>query len=215
MGLADQWRKIEAQLTPRWGEARVGLRLEQASEADEVSALLAPLQPMRTDERSVSIRITSDGSGPSGEALRRGLARLEARRLRGTLTLLSSEEAPSRVVAPQPPSLGESWGSALASVPADWSDLLGEIDLDSSDYLDRAAVLLAPLNPRRRGDMTALRFRSARHFGYGASPGMVRACLERCDRDGIRGRVGVLRVLCDTRPVGTQGPVWQIDGEMT
>jgi hypothetical protein len=25
----------------------------------------------------------------------------------------------------------------------------------------------------------------------------------------------VLRVLCDTRPVGTQGPVWQIDGEMT
>jgi hypothetical protein len=215
MGLADQWREIEAQLLPRWGEARVGLRLEQAAEADEVSALLAPLQPLRTDERAVSIRITSDGSGPSVEALRRGLARLEARRLRGTLSLLSSEQAPSPGVAAEPPSLAGSWRAELATVPADWSDLLGEIELDSSDYLDRAAVNLAPLNPRRSGEMTALRFRSARRFGYGASPGVVHACLERCDRDGIRGHVRVLRVLCDTRPVGTQGPVWQIDGEMT
>jgi hypothetical protein len=215
MGLADQWREIEAQLPARWGEARVALRLEQASEADDVSALLAPLQPLRTDERSVSIRITSDGSGPSGEALRRGLARLEGRRLRGSLTLLSSEEAQSPAVAAAPPSLGGSWRAVLATVPADWSDLLGEIELDSSDYLDRAAVHLAPLNPRRSGEMTALRFRSARLVGYGASPGIVRACLERCDRDGIRGRVRVLRVLSDTRPAGTQGPVWHIDGEMT
>ena len=48
--------------------------------------------------------------------------------------------------------------------------------------------------------------------GYGASPGMVRRCLERCDEDGIAGRVHVLRALSDTRPVQTQGPVWQIAG---
>ena len=41
---------------------------------------------------------------------------------------------------------------------------------------------------------------------------MVRRCLERCDRDSIRGRLRLLRVLSDTRPVGTQGPVWQIEG---
>jgi hypothetical protein len=59
-----------------------------------------------------------------------------------------------------------------------------------------------------------LQFRSARRFGYGASPGMVRRCLERCDAAGITGSVEVLRVLSDTRPVGTQGPVWQIEGRM-
>jgi hypothetical protein len=59
-----------------------------------------------------------------------------------------------------------------------------------------------------------LQFRSASRFGYGASPGMVRRCLERCDAAGITGSVEVLRVLSDTRPVGTQGPVWQIEGRM-
>ena len=59
-----------------------------------------------------------------------------------------------------------------------------------------------------------LQFRCARRFGYGASPGMVRRSLERCDEAGITGRVEVLRVLSDTRPVGTQGPVWHIGGRM-
>jgi hypothetical protein len=70
------------------------------------------------------------------------------------------------------------------------------------------------MNPRRVGPMTTLRFRAAQSFGYGASPGMVRACLTRCDLDAIRGAVRITRVLCDSQPVGTQGPVWQIDGEM-
>jgi hypothetical protein len=42
---------------------------------------------------------------------------------------------------------------------------------------------------------------------------MVARCLSRCDEDGIQGNVAVLRVLSDTRPVQTQGPVWQIDGK--
>jgi hypothetical protein len=99
-------------------------------------------------------------------------------------------------------------------VPADWSDLLGEIELDSSDYLEPGAVLLAPINPRRVGGELRLQFRSASRFGYGASAGMVRRCLERCDNAGIRGRVEVVRALSDTYPVATQGPVWQIDGRM-
>ena len=37
--------------------------------------------------------------------------------------------------------------------------------------------------------------------------------LERADREGIRGTVTVLRALSDTQHVGTQGPVWQLDGQ--
>jgi hypothetical protein len=42
---------------------------------------------------------------------------------------------------------------------------------------------------------------------------MVRACLERCERESIRGRVRVLEALSDSSPVGTQGPVWRIGGK--
>jgi hypothetical protein len=89
---------------------------------------------------------------------------------------------------------------------------LGEIELDSSDYLERGALHLSPINPRRDGNRLAFHFRCARVQGYGASPGMVRRCLERCDAERMVGRVHVLRVLSDSRPVQTQGPVWQIAG---
>ena len=54
---------------------------------------------------------------------------------------------------------------------------------------------------------------SARTFGYGASPGMARRCMERLDHAGIPGEVRVLRALSDTQPVGTQGPVWYVGGK--
>jgi hypothetical protein len=41
---------------------------------------------------------------------------------------------------------------------------------------------------------------------------MVRRCLERLDDEGVRGVVRVLRVLSDTKPVATQGPVWYVGG---
>jgi hypothetical protein len=114
----------------------------------------------------------------------------------------------------EPPEVGlpSSWDAALATLPADWSDLLGEVELVAAESFDRAALHLAPINPRRDGTRLALRFRSARTTGYGASPQMVRRCLERCDEEGIGGSVLVLRALSDTHAVQTQGPVWQIAG---
>lgn len=213
MALVDQWSGLEAQLPAGWGEARVVLRLERAEDRDATATLLGPLQPLATGEDALSIRIARDGSGPNLEALRRGVARVDARQIEGRLALLES-----RVHAPAPVeaalALAAGWTAELAALPADWSDLLGEIVLDSSDFLDRAAVQLAPINPRRSGELTVLRFRSARRFGYGASPGVVHACLARCDRDAISGQVRIVRFLSDTHPVGTQGPVWQLDGEM-
>ena len=73
--------------------------------------------------------------------------------------------------------LVEAWEAALAALPPDWSDLYAELELTSSDHLDRAALLLSPVNPARYGDKPGFRFRVARRFGYGASPGMVRRCL--------------------------------------
>jgi len=41
----------------------------------------------------------------------------------------------------------------------------------------------------------------------------VRRCFERLDANGIVGRIEILRSLADTRPVGTQGPVWYVGGK--
>jgi hypothetical protein len=37
--------------------------------------------------------------------------------------------------------------------------------------------------------------------------------MTRLDEAGIPGEVRVVRVLSDTHPVGTQGPVWMIGGK--
>jgi len=111
-------------------------------------------------------------------------------------------------------SLASDWDAALATLPADWSDLLCEIELTSSDHIERAALLMAPLNPiQAAGTRPGFRFRCAHTFGYGAAPGVVRRCLERVDHERIPGEVRVVRALSDTQPVATQGPVWYIDGK--
>ena len=185
--------------------------LEVPAERDRAATLLTPLQPYRSGDGVVSFRTAVDGSGPTPEAVRRALARLDSVRVHGTLELIA---ATAQIVAPPEAivTLVESWTDELATLPEDWSDLLAEVELDSSDYVERGALKLAPLNPRRDHERLALRFRAARRFGYGAAPEMVHRCLARCDAEGIRGRVRILRALSDTRPVGTQGPVWQLDG---
>ena len=211
MALAADWQNAEAGLPAGWVDARVELTLETAGDTERALSLLAPLQPLRS-EAGISLRIARGGSGPSAEGLRRALSRLDSERLHGTLSVTSVEERQPGLDAAPELSLPEAWDAALAELPEDWSDLLGEVELTSSDWVEPGALLLAPLNPLRMGSSSRLQFRSASRFGYGASAGMVRRCLERCDGAGMRGRVRVLRVLSDTRPVGTQGPVWQVDG---
>jgi hypothetical protein len=106
--------------------------------------------------------------------------------------------------------LAEAWDTVLATLPGDWSDLVVELELDSSADVDRGAVLCAPLNPMQLTGQPGFRLRCASHRGYGASAGMVGRCLGRLDEDGITGRVRVTRVLCDVHPVGTQGAVFTI-----
>jgi hypothetical protein len=211
MGLVDQWRAIEAGLPEGWSDARLLLRIEDAERADRGAALLAPLNAGRV---SAGLRFycARRGSGPLPELMTRLLARLDAEGIDGELELVGSGEAepPPAPVARR--SLAESWDAELAALPPDWSDVYAQLELTSTDYLDRAALLVAPLNPARYGGRPGFRFRCAHRFGYGASPGMVRRCLERLEGERITGEVRILRSLADSEPVGTQGPVWYIGG---
>jgi hypothetical protein len=198
-----QWE----QLRDNWAEARIRVTLEEPECTERAAQLLGPLQPYRAGTGVLSVRVVGRPA-----SVRRALERLDDERIHGTLELICSDPIAVEAPGPKEPTLGESWATALAAVPADWSDLLAEAEFSSSDWIERAAVEMVPLNPRRDGARLALRFRAARKFGYGASPQMVERCLARCDEQGMHGTVSVLRVLSDTRPVQTQGPVWNLDG---
>ena len=63
--------------------------------------------------------------------------------------------------------------------------MYAELELTSSDHLERVALLTSPMNPKRfDGDKPGFRFRVARKAGYGASPAMARRSLERVDEEG-------------------------------
>jgi hypothetical protein len=143
------------------------------------------------------------------EAVRRMLKRIDDEGIAGTLTLVSSDAAPPEPAISRA-SLAAEWDAAVAVLPADWSDLLCELELTSSDHIEKGALLLSPLNPIQGTGRPGFRFRCAHAFGYGASPGMVRRCLARLDEERIPGEVRVLRAMSDTHPVATQGPVWRI-----
>jgi hypothetical protein len=143
------------------------------------------------------------------------LHRIDGEGIVGWLELVSTHEAPPAAGAPAtaPHSLADQWDDVLTVLPADWSDLVCALELDSSADLEHAAVLSEPLNPLQEGTgRPTFRFRVARTFGYGAAEPMARRCLERLDDAGIGGRLRVLSALSDTRPVQTQGPVWYVGG---
>jgi hypothetical protein len=208
MGLVEQWTDIEQGLDPKWQDARLDLIVDDESTVARVAALLAPAGPGRVG-RAVRFTTARGGAMVGPEAVRRMLKRIDNERIGGTLTLVSSGEAAPEAVITRA-SLAAEWDAAIAVLPADWSDLLCELELTSSDHIDRAALLTAPLNPIQATGRPGFRFRCAHSFGYGASSGMVRRCLARLDEERIPGEVRVLRAMSDTHPVGTQGPVWRI-----
>lgn len=214
MSLAQQWEHIQSELSADWGTVRIALRLYDEGEAVRTAALLGPLAPGRAGRE---LHLTSSrhvGRGPAPSAVARALAKLDSERIRGDLALLGAAEVPDAEEPSPTQSLAESWDAALGELPPDWSDVYGEIELTSSDHLDPGALALAPVNPARYGEAPGFRFRCARQFGYGAAPEMVRRCLERLDEQGIPGRLRIVHALSDTKPVGTQGPVWYAGGKV-
>jgi hypothetical protein len=215
MRAVDQWRKLEQTLPDGWEEARLEFTVEDAATSATAAQVLAPLGPGRVGN---DLRFHVCRSGVSGrESVRNLLSRLDRRRIWGELVLVDSRvaEAPDFVAlshkAPGRVHLADAWDQALGKLAPDWSDLLCELELDSTDYLPRAALLGAPLNPTREPGRVALRFRVSRR-GYGASAAMTRRCFDRMDGEEITGRLAVLNALSETDYVATQGPVWRIAG---
>src|SRR5919198_2904354 len=210
MSLVEQWRAIEQSLPEGWGDVRLRLTVPDEGDCDRAAALLAPANPGRRG-KVISFFAARRGAGVSPGRIRGLLVRLDRERIEGELEAVGIGEEP---VLPPPPrrAFAEGWDAELAALPDDWTDLYAEVELYSSDYLERAALLLAPVNPARDDGRAAFRFRCARSFGYGASPEMTRRCLARLDEERIRGSVQILIALSDTHPVQTQGPVWYIGG---
>jgi hypothetical protein len=208
VNVAEQWKRIGSELPQGWARVELRLQLPDRAAADRAAATLGPAGPFRAEPTMLAFAIARDGSAVGPENAVRLLSRIP----RGTLVLESSRAAVKATAAPTA-TLVESWDAQIAGLPADWSDAWVELALTSTDYVERASVLCIQANPRRDGERAALRFRAARKSGYGVAAGMARRCLERCDAEGIRGSITVLRVLCDTDHVGTQGPSWILDGQ--
>jgi hypothetical protein len=208
--LVEQFNELERDLVDEWAELRLQLTVEEESRAERAAALLAPANPGRHG-RLLWFAVDRLGPGIGAEGLRRLLKRLDDEGSTGTLKLQGVQKAPPEELDKEE-TLRVQWERSLTSVPPDWSDIYAEVRLDSTDYLERGALLLAPVNPARSGGPAALRFRSAHHFGYGVSPDMAARCFERCDDEGITGEVEILYVLSGTHPVATQGPVWLLGG---
>jgi hypothetical protein len=207
VSLVEQWNRVENGLDPRWSDARLSIRVGDPEARSRAAALLAPAGPGVAGEE-IRVYATRAGDGVGPEAIRRMLRRIDAEGISGALELVSSGQAREEPAISRA-RLAPAWDAALEALPSDWSDLLVELELDSSLDTDRAAVLAGPLNPIQGIGRPGFRFRCAHTRGYGASAGMVGRCLQRLDDDAIAGEVRITRVLCDTHPVGTQGPVWR------
>jgi hypothetical protein len=211
--LVDQWEAIEAGLPAGWEDVRLTLETEQPGDLARAAQVLGPMGAGRAGSALVlHVRRAGGAAGP--EAARRLFARLDADRVWCVLTrdAVEAPEAPAAAPVAGALALVQQWDAELATLPSDWSDLLGVLEVVSTDFLPRVALLCAPLNPTRDPDVVGFLFRCARTTGYGASPSMVRRCLERVDAEGISGQVSVRRVLADTVHVSTQGPVWLVGG---
>jgi hypothetical protein len=209
--LVDQFSGLERGIEGTWSALALELVVADEGLMDRAATLLGPANPGRSG-RKLRLMTARHGRGIGPEALRRLLTRLDEEDIEGRLWLRRVEQATSDLRVTE--TLHDQWTHALAVLPSDWSDVYVEVRFDSSDYVEPAALLLAPVNPARCGGVATLCFRGARRFGYGVSPEMAARCLQRCDERGITGNVEILRVLSDTDPVGTQGPVWVVGGRV-
>jgi hypothetical protein len=204
--LAEQWREILAQLPSDWSSVQASLTVAEDERADRAALMLGPLSPGRTGS---TFRLTVQRAPDPLRVFKV----LDREGIRGRLDLLGTgETARPRERAERARPLAEQWDELVGGLPPDWSDVHAEVELDSSDYLQRGALLLAPVNPAHHGGPTTFRFRCARVSGYGTAPSMTRRALARLDEEGITGRVRILRALSATSHVATQGPVWRVGG---
>jgi hypothetical protein len=208
-------------LDPRWSDLRLSLRVDAEEARERAAALLGPAGPGFSGNTG-RFHVTRTGHGIGPEAARRLLGRIDGEGIAGDLTLVGTSEAEVQSQIARR-TLAAEWQAALEMLPSDWSDLVAELELDSSADIDRGAVLCAPLNPIQRrleaspakptttgGGRPGFRFRCASAHGYGASAAMAARCLSRLDEAEITGHIRITRALSDVNPVGTQGATFVV-----
>jgi hypothetical protein len=209
VSLVARWNHVENALEPGWAEATLSLEIHDPEARSRAAALLGPAGPGFSGS-TLRFTVSTRGHGIGPDGARRLLRRVDEERIPGRLEVVTTAVPTVTEPAIARGTLSEAWEAALEVLPADWSDLVVELELDSSADIDRGAVLCAPLNPMQSPERAGFRFRCASHRGYGASAGMVARCLGRLDDDGISGGVRITQVLSDVHPVGTQGAVFAI-----
>jgi hypothetical protein len=210
--LSTQFRWIASELPADWRLAHLRLTVPDAADCARAAALLGPANPGRHG-KVIRFDTARGGAGVGPDRILRLLRRLDVERIQGELEVVGLAESAVTPVEPQA-ALVEAWDDAVGTLPPDWSDLVAEVELASSDYIEPGALSLSPLNPTRPDARPIFRFRAARTFGYGGSPEMVRRCFERLNEAGIRGELRILQVFSDSFPANTQGPVWYVDGKV-
>lgn len=213
MKLAEQWSEIQAQLGRAWDTASLVLAVDDPEDAERAAALLGPAAPVRQgSELRLEVARWPRTVGTSADVLGRVLGRLDRDGVRGRLSLAGSETSAEAADVDGAGALAEEWRTLVDALPEDWSHALVHLHLRSSDFVDRAALLLSPLNPQLVDGRSTLQFRAARTIGYGASAGMTERCLGRLDAERITGHVEIVQAVSDAHPVATQGPVWRVGG---
>jgi hypothetical protein len=206
--LVERWNAVERGLDPRWSEVTLSLTIHDERPRSRAAALLGPAGPGISGQE-IRFQVSTHGNGIGPEAARRLLRKIDGEGIRGRLEVVASRGARPEPVETRA-SLAAAWQAALEALPSDWSDLVAELELDSSADIDRGAVLCAPINPIRATERPGFRFRCASERGYGASPGMAGRCLARLDEAGITGRLRITRTFSDVHPVGTQGATFLV-----
>ena len=186
----------------------LSLAINDDKARSRAAALLGPAGP-GFSAAEIRFRVSTQGDGIGPEAARRLLRRIDAEGIRGRLEVVESRGKAAEPIETQR-ALAVGWKEALEALPSDWSDVVAELELDSSADIDRAAVLCAPINPIQTVERPGFRFRCASARGYGASAGMVGRCLARLDEAGITGRIRITRALSDVQPLGTQGATFLV-----
>jgi hypothetical protein len=212
--LVEQWSEIQAALPQGWQRTSVVLELADPQQADRAAVVLGPAAPWRVGSSFRLDVVRQAGAvGADPGLVERTLARLDAEGIAGRLTPAGAADGTESVEQDaQARALALDWQELVDALPPDWSHALVRVHLDSSDYVDRAALLLAPANPRLVDGRSTLEIRVARRIGYGISAEMLRRCFERLDHESITGRVELVQAVSDAHPVSTQGPVFRVGG---
>jgi hypothetical protein len=212
--LVEQWSEIQAALPQGWQRTSVVLELADPQQADRAAVVLGPAAPWRVGSSFRLDVVRQAGAvGADPGLVERTLARLDAEGIAGRLSPAGAADSTESVEQDaQARALALDWQELVDALPPDWSHALVRVHLDSSDYVDRAALLLAPANPRLVDGRSTLEIRVARRIGYGISAEMLRRCFERLDHESITGRLELVQAVSDAHPVSTQGPVFRVGG---